>query len=167
MLFFALRFRVRILLYWKTLLEGITSLFSFSIYKITSLPTQTFLGVRHAFPRRTPKNVCVGGSKITGRNVLQFRKGLWYMRGTLGDCLHPQHRRKKVTNTASPQKNVAKHWHRNLKFCPTINLIEICLHVIGYGGSRSWLVIGREWDWPHDSIFHLIYFCELYFQPCR
>ena len=29
MLFFALRFRVRILLYWKTLLEGITSLFLF------------------------------------------------------------------------------------------------------------------------------------------
>ena len=59
MLFFALRFRVRILLYWKTLLEGITSLFSFSIYK------------------------------ITGRNVLQFRKGYGIiMRGTLGDCLH-------------------------------------------------------------------------------
>ena len=33
-LFFAFRFRVRILLYWKTLLEYITSLFSFSIYKL-------------------------------------------------------------------------------------------------------------------------------------
>ena len=30
MLFFAFRFRVRILLYWKTLLECTTSLFSFS-----------------------------------------------------------------------------------------------------------------------------------------
>ena len=34
MLFFAFRFRVRILLYWKTLLQCITSLFSFSIYKL-------------------------------------------------------------------------------------------------------------------------------------
>ena len=34
MLFFAFRFRVRILLYWKTLLECITSLLSFSIYKL-------------------------------------------------------------------------------------------------------------------------------------
>ena len=34
MLSFAFRFRVRILLYWKTLLECITSLFSFSIYKL-------------------------------------------------------------------------------------------------------------------------------------
>ena len=34
MLFFAFRFRVRILVYWKTLLECITSLFSFSIYKL-------------------------------------------------------------------------------------------------------------------------------------
>ena len=59
MLFFALRFRVRILLYWKTLLEGITSFFSFSIYK------------------------------ITGRNVLQFRKGLWHNNGgDIGDSLH-------------------------------------------------------------------------------
>ena len=33
-LFFAFRLRVRILLYWKTLLECITSLFSFSIYKL-------------------------------------------------------------------------------------------------------------------------------------
>ena len=59
MLFFALRFRVRFLLYWKTLLQGITSLFSFSIYK------------------------------ITGINVLQFRKGLWYNNeGDIGDCLY-------------------------------------------------------------------------------
>ena len=66
MLFFALRFRVRILLYWKTLLEGITSLFSFSIYK------------------------------ITGRNALQFRKGLWYNNeGNIGGLSLPQHRRKK------------------------------------------------------------------------
>ena len=66
MLFFALRFRVRILLYWKTLLEGITSLFSFSIYK------------------------------ITGRNALQFRKGLWYNNeGDIGGLSLPQHRRKK------------------------------------------------------------------------
>ena len=65
MLFFALRFRVRILLYWKTLLEGITSLFSFSIYK------------------------------ITGINVLQFRKGLWYNNeGDIGGLSTPQHRRK-------------------------------------------------------------------------
>ena len=34
MFFFAFRFRVRILLYWNTLLECITSLFSFSIYKL-------------------------------------------------------------------------------------------------------------------------------------
>ena len=34
MLFFAFHFRVWILLYWKTLLECITSLFSFSIYKL-------------------------------------------------------------------------------------------------------------------------------------
>ena len=66
MIFFALRFRVRILLYWKTLLEGITSLFSFSIYK------------------------------ITGRNALQFRKGLWYNNeGNIGGLSLPQHRRKK------------------------------------------------------------------------
>ena len=66
MLFFAVRFRVRILLYWKTLLEGITSLFSFSIYK------------------------------ITGRNALQFRKGLWYNNeGDIGGLSLPQHRRKK------------------------------------------------------------------------
>ena len=59
-------FRVRILLYWKTLLEGITSLFSFSIYK------------------------------ITGRNALQFRKGLWYNNeGDIGGLSTPQHRRKK------------------------------------------------------------------------
>ena len=66
MLFFALRFRVRILLYWKTLLEGITSLFSFSIYR------------------------------ITGSNVLQFRKGLWYNNeGDIGGLCSSQHRRKK------------------------------------------------------------------------
>ena len=66
MLFFALRFRVRILLYWKTLLEGITSLFSLSIYKVTE------------------------------RNVLQFRKGLWYNNeGDIGGLSTPQHRRKK------------------------------------------------------------------------
>ena len=65
MLFFALHFRVRILLYWKTLLEGITSLFSFSVYK------------------------------IAGRNVLQFRKGLWYTEGDIGGPSTPQHRRKK------------------------------------------------------------------------
>ena len=34
MLFFAFRFRVRILLNWETLLECMTSLFSFSIYKL-------------------------------------------------------------------------------------------------------------------------------------
>ena len=65
MLFFALRFRVQILLYLKTLLEGITSLFSFSVYK------------------------------IGGRNVLQFRKGLWYTEGDIGGPSTPQHRRKK------------------------------------------------------------------------
>ena len=91
-------FRVRILLYWKTLLEGITSLFSLSIYKITE------------------------------RNVLQFRKGLWYNNeGDIGRLSTPQHRRKKITSTASPQKNVGKHRHRNLKFCPTINLIQISM----------------------------------------
>ena len=58
-LFFAFRFRVRILLYWKTLLECITSLFSFSIY-------QNY-----------------------GLNVLQFCKGLWYNKeGALGNCTH-------------------------------------------------------------------------------
>ena len=50
---------------------------------------------------------------------------------------------KKIKNTASPQKNVAKHRYRNLKFCPTINLFQISLQ-LGDGGSRSWLVIGRE-----------------------
>ena len=65
MLFFALCFRVRILLYWKTLLEGIKSLFSFSIYK------------------------------ITGINLLQFRKGLWYNNeGDVWGLSTPQHRRK-------------------------------------------------------------------------
>ena len=71
-LFFAFRFRVRILLYWKTLLEGITtpSLFSFSIYK------------------------------IRGRNVLEFLKGLWYNNeGDIGGLSTPQHRRRKITNT--------------------------------------------------------------------
>ena len=66
MLFFALRFRVRILLYWKALLEGITILFSLSIYKITE------------------------------RNVLKFRKGLCYNNeGDIGGLSTPQHRRKK------------------------------------------------------------------------
>ena len=75
MLFFALRFRVRILLYWKTLLEGITSLFSFSIYK------------------------------ITGRNVLQFRKGYGIiMRGTLGDCLRRNTAEKNNKHRITPEK---------------------------------------------------------------
>ena len=68
MLFFAFRSRVRILLYWKTLLEGITtpSLFSFSIYK------------------------------IRGRNVLEFLKGLWYNNeGDIGGLSTAQRRRKK------------------------------------------------------------------------
>ena len=65
MLFFALRFRVWILLYWKTLNEGVTSLFTFSIYK------------------------------ITGINVLQFRNGLWYNNeGDVWGLSTPQHRRK-------------------------------------------------------------------------
>ena len=47
-------------------------------------------------------------------------------RGTLGDCPHRATQRKlKITNTVSPQKNVAKQRHRNFKFCPSINLIQI------------------------------------------
>ena len=33
----------------------------------------------------------------------------------------------KITNTASPQKNLAKHRHRNFKFCPSIKLIQISI----------------------------------------
>ena len=62
------------------------------------------------------------------QNALQFRKGLWYNNeGDIEGLSLPQHRRKNITKTASPQKNVAKHRHRNLKFCPTINLIQISM----------------------------------------
>ena len=53
-LFFALCFRVRILPYWKTLLEGITKLFSFSIYKITSLPRSRDEPLRTPFCIKRP-----------------------------------------------------------------------------------------------------------------
>ena len=111
MLLFAFRFCVRILLYGKTLF------------------------------RMHNKFVFFFDLQITWRNVLLFRKGLRYNNeGDIGGLSTPQNRGKKITNIASPQKNVAKHRH---------------------------LVISREWDWPQDSIFHLLYFCELYFQICR
>ena len=65
MLFFAFRFRVRILLYWKTLLECITSLFSFSIHKL----------------------------RVECMNVLRFLKGLWHNEeGDIGGLSTLQHR---------------------------------------------------------------------------
>ena len=78
-------------------LECITSLFSFSNYKLRE--EMFYCSVR-----------------------------VWGIikRGSLGDCPHRNTAEKKITNIASPPKNVAKHRHRNFKFCPSINL------------SRSW-----------------------------
>ena len=45
--------------------------------------------------RRHNKFVFFSVYKIAGRNVLQFRKGLWYTEGDIGGPSTPQHRRKK------------------------------------------------------------------------
>ena len=45
------------------------------------------------------------------------------MRGTLGDCLYRNIAEKNNKHRITA-KNLVKHQHRNLKFCPTINLIE-------------------------------------------
>ena len=45
--------------------------------------------------RRHNKFVSFSVYNIAGRNVLQFRKGLWYTEGDIGGPSTPQHRRKK------------------------------------------------------------------------
>ena len=48
------------------------------------------------------------------------------MRETLGDSLHRNTAEKNNKHRITAKK-VAKHRHRYLKFCPTINLIQISM----------------------------------------
>ena len=48
------------------------------------------------------------------------------MEGTMGDCLH-RNTAEKNNKLRITAKKRAKHRHRNLKFCATINLIQISM----------------------------------------
>ena len=79
------------------------------------------------------------------------------MRGTLGDCPH--------RNTAEKNNRhriTAKKRGEAPTFCPSINLVQISIW-LGIEDLGAGLVISREWDWPQDSIFHLLYFANSIF----
>ena len=101
------------------------------------------------------------------QRVTQSARFRWSY-GKIQDCEQSRHwgtvhtatPRKKITNTASPQKNVAKQRHRNFKFCPSNNLIQTSIW-LGIEDLGAGLVISREWDWPR-----LCFSLKLYFQSC-
>ena len=77
--------------------------------------------------RRHNKFVFFFGLQNCGKKCITVPQGFMVYGGGHWGTAYTATPQKKITNTALPQKNVAKHPHRNLKFCPTINLIEISL----------------------------------------